>query len=136
MAKYFPETSPNIFGFCHRRCSIKKAVFQGFAIFTVKHLCWSLFLMKVQALWAERIETPTQVFSCEYCEVSRNTYFEERLRTAPFGFFWKENCFIKGCSITIRSNNSLLVFLWMHKKVLDGTLLYREKEMHLFYHLN
>ena len=27
-------------------------------------------------------ETPTQVFSCEYCEISWNTYFEEHLRTA------------------------------------------------------
>ena len=24
---------------------------------------------------------PTQVFSCEYCEIFRNTYFEENLRT-------------------------------------------------------
>ena len=26
--------------------------------------------------------TPTQVFSCEYCEVFKNTYFEEHLQTA------------------------------------------------------
>ena len=25
---------------------------------------------------------PTQVFSCEYCEISKNAYFEEHLRTA------------------------------------------------------
>ena len=25
---------------------------------------------------------PAQVFSCEYCEISKNTYFEEHLRTA------------------------------------------------------
>ena len=24
---------------------------------------------------------PTQVFSCEYCEISKNAYFEEHLRT-------------------------------------------------------
>ena len=29
----------------------KKAVFKNFAIFTGKHLCWSLFLIKLQALW-------------------------------------------------------------------------------------
>ena len=28
------------------------------------------------------LETPTQVFSCEYCEIFKNTYFEEHLRTA------------------------------------------------------
>ena len=26
-------------------------------------------------------ETPTQVFSCEICEIYKNTYFEEHLRT-------------------------------------------------------
>ena len=29
-------------------------------------------------------ETPTQVFPCEYCEIFKNTYFEEHLRTAAF----------------------------------------------------
>ena len=27
-------------------------------------------------------KTPTQVFSCEYCEIPKNTYFEKHLRTA------------------------------------------------------
>ena len=26
-------------------------------------------------------ETPTKFFSCEYCEISTNSYFEEHLRT-------------------------------------------------------
>ena len=30
-------------------------------------------------------ETSTQLFSCEYCEVFKNTYFEEHLRTADSG---------------------------------------------------
>ena len=29
-------------------------------------------------------ETPTQVFSCEHCEIFRNTYFEKHLWTAAF----------------------------------------------------
>ena len=29
-----------------RRCSIKKAALKHFAIFTGKHLCWSIFLIK------------------------------------------------------------------------------------------
>ena len=33
----------------HQRCSVKKAVLKYFAIFTGKHLCWSLFLIKFQA---------------------------------------------------------------------------------------
>ena len=32
---------------CHGRCSMKKAVLNNFAIFTGKHLCWSLFLIKL-----------------------------------------------------------------------------------------
>ena len=32
----------------HQRCSIKKAVLKNFAIFTGKHLCRSLFLIKSQ----------------------------------------------------------------------------------------
>ena len=33
----------------HQRSSIEKAVFESFAIFTGKHPCWSLFLVKLQA---------------------------------------------------------------------------------------
>ena len=32
-----------------------------------------------------RKETPTQVFSCEYCEVFKNTSFEEHLQMAASG---------------------------------------------------
>ena len=32
----------------HRKCSVKKGVLKTFAIFTGKHLCWSLFLIKLQ----------------------------------------------------------------------------------------
>ena len=38
-------------------------VLKNFAIFTGKHLCWSLFKIKLQA-W--RQETAKKVFSCEY----------------------------------------------------------------------
>ena len=31
----------------HQRCSIKKAVLKNSGIFTGKHLCWSLFLIKL-----------------------------------------------------------------------------------------
>ena len=33
----------------HRRCSIRKGVLRNFAKFTGKHLCQSLFLIKLQA---------------------------------------------------------------------------------------
>ena len=36
----------------YQSCSIKIVVIQNFAIFTGKHLCWSLFLIKLQAFRA------------------------------------------------------------------------------------
>ena len=41
-----------LFRSSHRRCSVKKGVLKKFANFTGKHLCWSLFLIKLQA-WAD-----------------------------------------------------------------------------------
>ena len=36
------------------------------------------------------METPTQAFSCEICEIVKNTYFEEYLRTTAcvVSFSW------------------------------------------------
>ena len=45
----------------------KKRVLRNFTKFTGKHLCQSLFFTKVE-------ETPAQVFSCEFCEISKNTF--------------------------------------------------------------
>ena len=57
---------PNVF--------CKKAAVKNFAIFTGKHLCWSFYLVK---LW---------IFSCEYCAIFKNTYFEEQLSTAASNY--------------------------------------------------
>ena len=38
-----PFTSASSVRSSHQRCSIEKAVLKNFAIFTTKHLCWSLF---------------------------------------------------------------------------------------------
>ena len=67
----------------------KKPVLKNFAIFKGKHLCWSLFLIKLQGLQLYLKDTPTQVFSCEYCEIFKKTYFEEYLQTATITFFSK-----------------------------------------------
>ena len=48
-------------------CSIIKVVLRNFVKFTGKHLCQS--------------QTLAQVFSCEFCEISKNTFFTEHLRT-------------------------------------------------------
>ena len=81
----------------HWGCAIKKGVLKNFTKFTGKQLCGSLFLSKVAGLRAKACnfiekETPTQMFSCEICEIFENTFF---YRTTP------GDCFLK--SLTVRS---------------------------------
>ena len=67
----------------HRRCSLKKSILKNFANFTGKHMSWRLFLIRLQA-WGLKLywkETATQMLSCKICEILKNIYFEERLRT-------------------------------------------------------
>ena len=53
----------------------KKGVVRNFAKFTGKHLCQSLFFNKV-AGWPATVlkKKLTQVFSCEFCKLSKNTF--------------------------------------------------------------
>ena len=65
------------------RAVLQKA-FNNFAKFSVKHLCWSLFLIKLQASWCatlSRRKTLTQVFSCKFNEIFKKSYFVEYVRT-------------------------------------------------------
>ena len=64
----------------HQRCFAKIGLLRNFTKFTGKYLCQSLFFNKV-ALACNFIEkeTPAQVFSCEFCEISKNTFFAEHL---------------------------------------------------------
>ena len=50
----------------------------NFTKFTEKHLCQSLFFKACSFI---KKETLTQVFSCEFCETSKNTFFTEHLWT-------------------------------------------------------
>ena len=67
----------------HQRFSIKISVLKNCSIFTGKHLCWTIFLIKLQARRSQLFweETPTQVFSCEYCKILKKTFLTEHLRT-------------------------------------------------------
>ena len=57
----------------------KKGVLKNFAIFTGKQLCQRLFFNKVAGATCNFIkkETLAQVFSCEFCEIFKNTFFIE-----------------------------------------------------------
>ena len=62
----------------------KISALKNLAIFTRKHLCWRLFLIKLHQV-CNFEETPTQVLSCEYCQIFRSTYFR---RTPPVAASW------------------------------------------------
>ena len=62
----------------HQWCSIKKVVLKYFTKFTAKRLCPNvLFLRMLKARGLYKKELPTQVFSCWFCKIFKNTY--ERL---------------------------------------------------------
>ena len=86
----------------------KKCVLKNVAYFTRKHLCWSLFLKKLQDF--RHTETPTQVLYRTICKISKNSYFEEHLQATASGvfkilsniyltllnvfFYFKKKCFV------------------------------------------
>ena len=76
----------------HRNCSVRKDVLRNFAKFTEKHLCQSLFYNKVAGLRPAFLlkKTPTQVFSCEFFKISKNTIFTEH--------FWTTVSDTNGCT--------------------------------------
>ena len=59
----------------------KIGVRKNFTIFIGKHLFWSQLYYK---------EIPTQVFSCEYCEIFKNTSFIEHLRWLLLELLFRE----------------------------------------------
>ena len=63
----------------HQRCSLRKGVLRNFAKFTGKHLCRSLFLIKLPACNFITEVTLAQVFSREFCKISKNTFLTEHL---------------------------------------------------------
>ena len=75
----------NLFDTCEKQppqVFCKKGVLRDFAKFTGKHLCYSPFLNKIAGMACNFIkkETLTRVFSCEFCEITKNTFSE---RTRP-----------------------------------------------------
>ena len=61
----------------------KTGALKNFAIFTGKHLCWNLFLIKLQD-WKYNT-----VFSYEYCKIFENSFFMDHLLIILFqNFMW------------------------------------------------
>ena len=60
-------------------CFMKRGVLRNFAKFTGKHLCQSIFFNKIADVCNFiKKDTPAQVFTCEFCEISKNTFFTSR----------------------------------------------------------
>ena len=66
----------------------KKSVLRNFEKFTGKHLCHSIFFNKVAGLRPKTLlkKTLAQVFSCEFCGISKNIFSKEHLRTTASAF--------------------------------------------------
>ena len=64
----------------------KKGVLKNFAKFTGKHLCQSLFFNRVAGGACNFIkkESLAQVLSCEFCEISKSTFFYRTPLVAAF----------------------------------------------------
>ena len=58
---------------------MKKRGFRNSTKFTGKHLRQSLSLNKVAGRNFIKNENRAEVFSCELCEISKNTFFTEHL---------------------------------------------------------
>ena len=65
----------------HWRCSVEKGVLRNFAKFTGKHLCQGPFFSRSEAGNFIKKEIVAQVFSCKFCEISKNTFSTEYLGT-------------------------------------------------------
>ena len=63
------------------RCSVRKSVLRDLAKFLEKGLCRSLCLQSCRPQTCKfiKIETLAQVFSCEFCEISKNTFLTEHV---------------------------------------------------------
>ena len=61
----------------HRGCPLEKSVLKHFAIFTGKHLCWSLFISFIKKRLKHRCFTATKFLRTPW-------------RTSVFGYFWTD----------------------------------------------
>ena len=89
------------------RWSVKQGVLKNFTNFTGKNLCWTLFIILKNI--CERLllkfisrETRTHVFSCEFRELFKSTYFVEDLQTAGSETPVRGFVFNKVASLTAR----------------------------------
>ena len=86
----------------HPKMFCQKGFLKIFAKFIGKHLRSSLFLVKFQIFSPADLkkEAPAQMFFCELCEISKNTYFVKHLREAASKRPVPESLFKKSATLT------------------------------------
>ena len=120
MAKSYFSKVANFYRSSHRRCSLKKCILKKvFAKFNGKHLCQRLYFNKVAELKAVK-QRLAQAFSCEFIEISKNTFITEDLRTTGSAFSFSEK---------LGKN----VFLKISQSSQESTCDLRNFQEHLFY---
>ena len=74
--------------FDHEKISRNELDARNFAKFTRKHLCQNLFFKKVAGLRPAALlkKTLIHVFSREFCEIVKNTFFTQHLLTSCLTF--------------------------------------------------
>ena len=99
---FFQKQPPDVF-------FKKKGVIRNFSKFTGKHLCQKLFFKK---------ETLAQVFSCEFCEISTNTFFTKNLWATASIFLKLDICLTqlgaRFYKIFINSNYFTKLIFYLH----------------------
>ena len=95
----------------HLEVFCKNGALRNFAKFTRKHLCQSLFFIKLKASDCNFIkkETLTQVLSCVFCEISQNTF---SYKTPPMAASVPFHCFFNKESIIIFKTQKSKYFLF------------------------
>ena len=75
----------------HRGVFCEKGVLKNLPDFTGKHLCWNLFLVKLNAFSGLQIyQNKNRLQYRFFCEIFKNTYFEEHLRTTASKLLFRE----------------------------------------------
>ena len=88
----------------HRRCSIEEGALKDFTKFTGNTCARVSFLIKLLAKACNFIkkETLAQVFSCEFCEIFKNTFFTDYLQATPSVGSEIRPCDLLNMSITVK----------------------------------
>ena len=107
----------------YRRCSVKKGVRRNFIKFTGKHLCQSLYLIKLQD-WSATLSKQTlakQVFSCKFSKISKNIFFTE--------YVWAT------ASIKHTQNRYILLVFFYFQVTCNCSNSLKQKVKHSYYNL-